>query len=149
MRGAWFISALLLALVAASFVERKAQRGAPTFAACDIIIDCGERSLGAYQIELTADRPGAKVVGVEGGDHPEFKNAPYYDPAALSGGRIVVGALSLADAKSLPTGEFRAARVHFMLEDPQTGFTVKVHTAGDERGAMMDVQARAQRAPTK
>ena len=149
MRSVWFAFLALLGLVAASFVVAPAERGAPAFVACEIYIDSGERPLGAYQLEVVADRPGAKIVGVEGGEHAEFKDAPYYDPVALNGGRIVIGALSLAQADALPRGEFRAARVHFMVDDAQTGFAVMVHTAGDERGAAIEIKARAERAVPK
>ena len=149
MRSAWFAFLALLGLVAASFVVIPADRGVPAFIACEIYIDSGDRPLGAYQLEVVADRAGAKIVGVEGGYHEQFKDAPFYDPAALNGGRIVIGALSLAEGPNLPRGEFRAARVHFMVDDAQTGFAVKVHTAGDERGAVIEIKARAERAVPK
>lgn len=149
MRSAWFAFLALLGLVAASFVVAPAERGVPAFVACEIYIDSGDRPVGAYQLEIVADRAGAKIVGVEGGDHEQFRGAPFYDPAALNGGRIVIGSLSLAEGPDLPRGEFRAARVHFMVDDAETGFAVKVHTAGDERGAVIEIKARAERAVPK
>lgn len=147
MRTVWCILAALLAVLAGSFAVKGS--GTPVFVACDVYIDSAGKALGAYQIELTTDRPGAKIVGVEGGAHAEFSGAPYYDPAALSGGRVIIGALSLADAAKLPRGETRVARVHFMLDDPATTFAVHVQTAGDERGVLIDAHARASKVSTK
>jgi hypothetical protein len=79
------------------------------------------------------------VVGVEGGSHPEFKVEPYYDPAALQGGRVIIGAFSLAEAEMLPKGKNRVAWVSFMVEDSATTFTALVQTAGDDQGHRIDV----------
>ena len=63
--------------------------------------------LAAWQIELNCDPTQAKIVGVEGaGEKP-----PYYDPAALQGGRIILADFSTEP--SLPSGRVLVARVHF------------------------------------
>jgi len=64
------------------------------FAPLHIYLDCGSQSLGAYQFELKAASGRVKIVGVEGGQHPAFAEAPYYDPAALANDRIIVAAFS-------------------------------------------------------
>ncbi len=90
------------------------------FEAIDIFVDAGEQPLSAYQFELTTPvREGwqASIVGVEGGAHPAFKAAPYYDPQALRASRIIIAAFSIDDA--LPTGRTRVARLHMELRrDP-------------------------------
>jgi hypothetical protein len=78
------------------------------FVALDIVLETGDRSLAAYQFELL---PGSsKIVGVEGGEHSLFADAPYYDPAALQGGRIVVAAFTTEEGA--PAGRTRVARLH-------------------------------------
>ena len=53
------------------------------FAPLHIYLDSGNSSLAAYQFELKAAAGQIKIVGVEGGQHEAFKEAPYYDKAAL------------------------------------------------------------------
>src|SRR5687768_51007 len=77
------------------------------FVAMDLVIDPKGEGLAAYQVEITAPA-GVKIVGVEGGQHPEFRKAPYYDPKAMQSERLIVAAFSTADAGKLPT---RATRV--------------------------------------
>src|SRR5205085_6970602 len=56
---------------------------------------------------INCDPSQAKIVGVEGvGEKP-----PYYDPAALQGGRIILANFSTEPA--LPSGRVLVARVHF------------------------------------
>jgi len=49
------------------------------FAPLHIFLDSGSSSLAAYQFELKAVAGQIKIVGVEGGRHEAFKEAPYYD----------------------------------------------------------------------
>ena len=60
--------------------------------------------IAAWQIELDCD---AKIVGVEGVSEP-----PYYDPAALQGGRIILA--QFTTEPSPPAGRVLVARVHLM-----------------------------------
>jgi hypothetical protein len=60
--------------------------------------------IAAWQIELDCD---AKIVGVEGAPEP-----PYYDPAALQGGRIILA--QFTTEPSPPAGRVLVARVHLM-----------------------------------
>jgi hypothetical protein len=84
-----------------------ARQATPRFVAVDIYADTGGRPLAAWQIELNCDPTQAKIVGVEGaGEKP-----PYYDPAALQGGRIILADFSTEP--SLPSGRVLVARVHF------------------------------------
>lgn len=86
------------------------------FEAVDVFVDAGESPLSAYQFDLTTPaREGwqASIVGVEGGEHPAFRKAPYYDPAALHSGRIIIAAYSVDE--TLPTGRTRVARLHMEL----------------------------------
>lgn len=89
---------------------------AARFAAVDLFIDSGDRPLGAYQLEFrTANAgagAGAVIVGIEGGDAAPFKDAPFYDPAAMRQERVILAAFSTA--ADLPRGRTRVARIHLM-----------------------------------
>lgn len=118
--GVAIILAIVLATVLASLVTpvvgtvisvAGAEEGV-RFRALDVVLDAGSRSLAAYQVEISASSPEARVVGVEGGETESYRKAPYYDPAALEGGRIVLGAFTVA--ADPPRGRTRVARIHVM-----------------------------------
>ncbi len=126
--------------------------GEPRFEAVDIFVDAGDASLGAYQVELKGiERKEArvgtafvKIVGLEGGDHPAFGDAPYYDPEALQGGRVIVAAFSTA--ADLPAGRTRVARVHVMLEGAgEPAYELKIEAAADRGGKPIRAQASTER----
>ena len=90
------LSALLLALAPLG-----AQAPAPevpfTFAALEVMVDPGGQGLAAWQVEIVSAAPSTKVVGVEGGESSHYAAAPYYDPKALRGGRIILARFSTDD----------------------------------------------------
>jgi hypothetical protein len=105
----------------------------------DVLVDSGSKRLGAYQVEV--ETKGAMIVGLEGGESKAFAAAPYYDPAALQGHKIVVAAFS-TDAE-LPTGLTRVARLHLMRNDGQGGMpalTEKLVVATDGEGNVVDAK---------
>jgi hypothetical protein len=77
-----------------------------------VYVDTGSAPLAAYQVEVTVGtaEPTAKIVGVEGGEAAAFRPAPYYDPAALQGGRIVIAAFTTDTTP--PHGHVRVATLH-------------------------------------
>jgi hypothetical protein len=92
--------------------QTSAQQGSGgSFIPVDVYLDTGNKQLGAYQFEVTAKN--ATIVGLEGGEATAFKAAPYYDPAALQGNKIIVA--SFSTDQDLPAGWTRIARLHFML----------------------------------
>ncbi len=100
------------------------------FAPLHIYIDSGNKSLAAYQFELKAVAGQIKIVGVEGGGHEAFKEAPYYDPAALQNNRIIIAAFSTAG--NLPKGRTRVATIHLQIigqVEPQ--YELKLIVAAD------------------
>ena len=100
------------------------------FAPLHIYIDSGNKSLAAYQFELKAVAGQIKIVGVEGGQHKAFKEAPYYDPAALAKDRIIIAAFSTGS--DLPKGRTRIATIHLQIiggTEPQ--YELKLTVAGD------------------
>jgi hypothetical protein len=137
-----------LAFVMALTAATRAQDDQPTnslrFRAVDIFVDSGTKPLAAYQLEFTAPA-GAKIVGIEGGEHAAFKEAPFYDPKAIQHERVVIGAFSTNAADKLPTGKTRVATIHLQTtgnETPQ--FEVQVKTAATMNGKKITVTATAE-----
>jgi hypothetical protein len=83
------------------------------FVTVPVFIDSKDQPLAAYQFEFTAETGDVKIVGVEGGEHPAFKDAPYYDPAALQKGRIIIAAFNTG--KDLPKGRTRVSTIHLAV----------------------------------
>ena len=74
------------------------------FAYVDVYLDAGAKPLAAYQVELTPTAGDVVLTGLEGGEHAAFRDAPYYDPAALHAakGRVIVAAFNTG--ADLPRG---------------------------------------------
>ena len=109
------------------------------FRAIDVYLDSGAKALAAYQIEIECDSEESRIVGVEGGETEEYSEPPHYDPAALRGGRIVLGAFTLDD--NPPSGRTRVARIH--LEEPaslEPAYTARVVVAAEPGGREIEVQ---------
>lgn len=108
------------------------------FAAIDIYLDAGE-PLAAWQFELRESSGRMRVVGVENGDSAAFREAPYYDLAAVNGGmadRIIVADYSMSPAAELPTGRSRVATVHVQLEGlAEPDYVLSLVAAGGADGA--------------
>jgi hypothetical protein len=103
------------------------------FAPLHIYIDSGNSSLAAYQFELKATTGQIRIVGVEGGRHDAFKEAPYYDPAALANDRIIIAAFSTGS--NLPKGRTRIATIHLqIIGDAEPEYELKLTVAGDADG---------------
>jgi len=103
------------------------------FAPLHIYVDSGNKSLAAYQFELKAAAGQIKIVGVEGGQHAAFKEAPYYDPAALANNRIIISAFSTGS--DLPIGRTRIATIHLQITgDAEPQYELKLAVAGDAEG---------------
>ncbi len=119
---------------------------APRFAWVDISIDSGSVPLAAYQLELSSDAGKFEIVGIEGGEHAAFHEPPYYDPAALKAGRVILAAFSTDDA--LPTGRARVARVHVMLEDTAPHYAATLKIAATADGTTIPVQVTIEEGAT-
>jgi hypothetical protein len=109
------------------------------FAPVHIYIDSGSKALAAYQFELKAGAGQIKIVGVEGGRHAAFKEAPYYDPAALSNNRIIIAAFNTTS--ELPKGRTRIATVHLqIIGEAEPDYELKLDVAADADGE--EIQAK-------
>jgi hypothetical protein len=103
------------------------------FEPVDVYVDSGAAPLAAYQFELKATAGRVAIVGLEGGEHPAFKDAPYYDPAALMKDRVVVAAFSTG--QDLPQGRTRVARLHMQVTgDEKPAYAVKLVVAASADG---------------
>ncbi len=114
---------------------------AVAFVPVDVWVDSGNKRLGAYQVEVVAKE--GMIVGLEGGESKAFGEAPYYDPAALQGNRIIVAAFSTDE--NLPTGLTRVARLHMMVNGEvkageMPAMTEKLVVATDGEGKTVDVK---------
>ena len=103
------------------------------FAPLHIYLDSGNKLLAAYQFELKAAAGQIKIVGVEGGQHPAFKEAPYYDPAALANDRIIIAAFNTGS--DLPTGRTRIATIHLqIIGDIEPEYELELSVTADADG---------------
>ena len=108
------------------------------FVPVDMYLDSGTNHLGSYQVEVIAKD--ATIVGLEGGESQAFSGAPYYDPAALQGNKIIVASFSTDD--NLPTGLTRIARLHMMSSagGGMPEMTQKLVVATDGEGNSVDAK---------
>jgi hypothetical protein len=126
------VVAPLLAGVPARIAKKPAE-GRVRFAPVHIYLDSSDKPLAAYQFELKARTGQIKIVGVEGGAHPAFQEAPYYDPAALMNGRIIIAAFNTGS--DLPHGRTRIATIHLqILGDAEPQYELKLVVAADAEG---------------
>ncbi len=110
------------------------------FEAVDVYMDSGEVPLAAYQFELAAETGEIKIVGIEGGEHPAFKEPPYYDPAALSNDRIIVAAFNTG--QDLPSGKTRVATVHLQISaETEPELVVKLEVSATVEGKKIPATA--------
>ncbi len=114
------------------------------FASINIYLDSGNTPLAAYQFELKTDPDRVKIVGVEGGDHPAFKEAPYYDPAALTKNRIIIAAFNTGT--DLPTGRTRIATIHLQITGTaEPNYELILNAVGNPDGNPIDAELTLQR----
>ncbi|MGD8499801.1 MAG: hypothetical protein PVJ86_04095 [Phycisphaerales bacterium] len=110
-----------------------AVRTSVRFAPLHIYLDSGNRPLAAFQFELKAAAGQIKIVGVEGGQHEAFKEAPYYDPAALANDRIIIAAFNTG--QDLPKGRTRIATIHLqIIGDAEPEYELMLTVAADADG---------------
>ncbi len=111
------------------------------FRAYDVLIDPKGKPLAAYQLEIAAERGQVKIVGVEGGEHPAFRNPPAYDRKAMQHDHVILAALSTEPADKLPAGKTRVAVLHVLTTGDPPEFAVKCLAAGSARAEKIAVDA--------
>jgi hypothetical protein len=141
------IVAPLLANVPARTAKKPAE-GRVRFAPVDVHLDSGDKPLAAYQFELRARTGQIKIVGVEGGAHPAFQEAPYYDPAALMNDRIIIAAFNTGS--DLPHGRTRIATIHLqILGDAEPQYQLKLIVAANQEGEKIPAELSLQTGESK
>jgi hypothetical protein len=116
----------------------------------NIYLDSKSAPLAAYQLEFVATNGAVKIVGIEGGEHAAFNEAPFYDPKAIQRERVIIAAFSTETAAKLPTGKTRVATIHIQItgsEEP--AFELKLQTAADSQGNKVLVEASFEEAKAK
>ena len=118
------------------------------FAPLHIYLDSSNKLLAAYQFELKAAAGQIKIVGVEGGQHKAFKEAPYYDPAALANDRIIIAAFNTGS--ELPKGRTRIATIHLqIIGDADPDYELKLIIAADSDGKEIPAKINLERGERK
>src|SRR5437899_2149577 len=132
---------LLLAMVVLGLAARLAaqqpavEESRSRFRAVDIYLDSKGAPLAAYQLEFSVTNGVARIVGIEGGEHPAFRQPPFYDPKAIQHERVIIAAFSTAAATQLPTNKTRVARIHLQVTGAnQPQFYLKLQAAADSEG---------------
>jgi len=127
------VGLVLVGLAMVVSAEDTEQGGARVrFAPLDVYVNTDGAALAAYQFELIAAAGEVAIVGIEGGDHSAFKEAPYYDPAALAKDRVIIA--SFSTDRLLPRGRTRVARVHLQItgeEEPEYAVRLMVAASAD------------------
>ena len=137
------LGVMIFVLAAGLFAQQPAlEEGRSRFRAVDIYVDSKGTPLAAYQLEFYATNGVAKIVGIEGGEHAAFREAPFYDPKAIQHERAIIAAFSMASSDKLPTGKTRVVTIHIQVigaEEPR--FELKLQTAGGVNGRRISVEA--------
>jgi hypothetical protein len=129
-------------IVLASLCQTAGQQSEGSrFQAIDIFVDSGSQPLAAYQLTFVGPN-GTKIVGIEGGNHTAFAEAPYYDPQAIQREEVVIAAFNTAPAGQLPTGRTRVATIHVQTNTKSTSaYKLEVSAAAAPDGKQIKVRA--------
>ncbi len=112
----------------------------PAVEPVEIIVDTGDRDLGAYDLTLVYDRTLVRVVAVESTD--EF-SPPQYVRSGLTSGELKLAAYQL---ERNPRGRVVVARVTFeSFGGPPSRLVVRLGTLADSAALPMKGRAEASR----
>jgi hypothetical protein len=112
------------------------------FQAVDVFVDSQGQPLAAYQLELSFTNAGAKIVGIEGGEHPAFAEAPFYDPQAMQHERVIIAAFSTNARTDLPSGRTRVATIHVQTAGAgEVKVDLKLRVAAGSEGNRIPAEA--------
>lgn len=110
------LSLFVTLAISSAAAQTPSSEPAVRFAYVDVVVDPHGTPLAAYQVEFSADPARVTLVGVEGGEHPAYKDPPYYDPKALQSHRVIIAALNTGS--DLPQASIRVARLHLQIVGP-------------------------------
>jgi hypothetical protein len=138
---AMVVLAVLLATPGRAADPVAAPPAAVRFSHLDVYLDVGEKPLAAYQFELTPTGGDVLLTGLEGGEHAAFRDAPYYDPAALHQARSRVIVAAFNTGGDLPRGKTRVARLHLQVTGPaEPAWATKLQVAASSDGKPIDAK---------
>jgi hypothetical protein len=124
------------------FAQQTTADKAVHFRTVDVYVDSKTKPLAAYQLELSIKRGDAKIVGVEGGEHPAFKEAPFYDPKAIQQERVIIAAFNTGSADTLPKGKTRVATIHVQITgDLRPEYAIKLAATATVDGKKIPSEA--------
>ena len=130
-RHAAVILVIVISLFSLSIFAQESVR----FRAVDIYLDSKGKPLAAYQLEFSVTNGNAKIVGIEGGEHPAFEEPPFYDPKAMQHEKVILAAFSTEAAEKLPKGKTRVATIHLEITSAtEPRFTLKLRVAANGGG---------------
>jgi hypothetical protein len=132
---------LFFRLAAGLFAQSAgSEEGRSRFCAVDIFVDSKTTPLAAYQLEFTVTNGATRIVGIEGGEHPAFREAPFYDPKAMQNERVVIA--SFNTGTNLPSGKSRVATIHLQTTETNTlQCELRLQAAADAQGTRVVAEA--------
>ena len=136
MRRALTVLAILGAIAATP--GRPAEDLPVAFRTLDVYMDPLGAPLAAWQVEVACRDGEGRIAGVEGGEDHRYAGAPWYDPAALQAGRIIIGAFSLDEGT--PSGRTRVARLHLIEAGGPGRYDARVMAAAAEGGRRIEAK---------
>jgi hypothetical protein len=141
--GSWRALLFLFCVVVAPvFAEQPIGEERGSFRAVDIYVDSKQVPLAAYQLKFSVTNANAKIVGIEGGEHPAFREPPLYDPTAVQHERVIIASFNTAPKDELPKGKTRVATIHLQTTgDDSLKCVLKVQAAANPEGTKIAVQA--------
>jgi hypothetical protein len=133
--------AVFFGLAAGLFAQPAAtEEGRTRFCAVDIYVDSKASPLAAYQLEFAVTNGIAKIVGIEGGEHPAFHEPPFYDPKAMQHERVILAAFNTSN--ELPSGKTRVATIHLQVTNNlPLQYELKLQAAGNAAGTRITPEA--------
>ena len=134
---------LVCALAAPLFAQQPVvEEPQVRFRAVDVFVDSANAPLAAYQLEFSVTNDVAKIVGIEGGEHPAFREPPFYDPKAIQQERVIIAAFSTEKPENLPKGKTRVATIHIQTSEAQKiEAVVKMQVVGNSGGKTISATA--------
>ena len=67
---------------------------------------------------------------MEGGEHPAFNDAPFYDLKAIQHERVIIAAFNTTSGDKLPKGKTRVTTIHLQTTGERNpSYAVKLRTA--------------------
>jgi hypothetical protein len=135
----------IITALATSFICSVAAAPGIEFRTVDLFIDSHDQPLAAYQLDWSIATQNATIVGIEGGEHPAFRNPPYYDPKAIQHERVIVAAFTVDSSTTLPKGRTRVATIHLQTTaGAACEYKFQKFEAADPDGRRISIEASSQ-----